>query len=369
MKGIGVVFALLAIISILPIAHPEQGGEGGGSVTEIGDAPENLWDSEGIVDQWQTISPNNVSYFGVLAINDSVDVFALEISSENWTRIGFSIDPGDNITISIQRLNQTSWSIVHFANESTGEIELDQGIHAVRIEKLGSYGEEVGYRFSLTNLGTVEVDGGFVNLAWMFTPFYVIAGVFLILPFLVVLWWNRDKIGPFNRSKKLLDEHEQNSLLALRERFGDYSSSEDVLEKIRNSLAVLSEESWDSVTEELGPAEIKYFTKDLEICAWRFDGSGRSILIGIQTGDSEWNMAAIRIFSPLGDEASIESVEPELLFQNSEVFIGDLLEKSTTFLRIIMLERHAAVNLHISGLINGKPVAVSPTESMHHESE
>ena len=168
---------------------------------------------------------------------------------------------------------------------------------------------------------------------------------------------------------ELLHEHEKNTLLALRERFSNDVRREVDLEKIRSSLDVLAEESWDSITEEFGPAEIRYFTKDLDICAWRFDESGKSILIGIQTGDSKWNMAAIRVFSPFGKDASIESVEPDLLFQNDEVFIGDLLEKTTYFLRIIMKRKHASVNMHLSGLIRGNPVAVAPKDSIHHESE
>ena len=363
------MFALLALISATPVAESNQGNDEVGSVAEIGDAPEILWGAEGLGPQWQKINPNNVTYFGKLSINDSVDVFALENSAENWTKFEFSVEPNENVTIIIQRLNQTSWSIDDFANGSTREIELNQGIHAVRIERLGNYDEELEYRFSLTNLGTIDVEGKFVNLSWMFTPFYVFAGSFLILPFLVVLWWNRNKFGIFGKNDGLIQDHERSSLLALRERFANDGLSEVDFEKIRSSLDVLAEESWSPITEEFGPAEIRYFTNDLDINAWRLDESGKSILIGIKTAESEWNMAAIRIFSPFGEEALIEGVEPELLFQKDEVFIGDLLESSTFFLRIKTERRHAALNMHFSGLIRGNPVAVVPKDSIRHESE
>ena len=50
---------------------------------ELGDAPSKLWDSNEIGEQWQIISPNNSTTLGSFSSNDSVDVFALEISSMN----------------------------------------------------------------------------------------------------------------------------------------------------------------------------------------------------------------------------------------------------------------------------------------------
>ena len=83
MRGFLVVFALLALISTIQVAHANQDGGGVGSLAENGDAPGILWGPEGIGSQWQKIIPNNVTYFGKLSINDSVDVYALEITAEN----------------------------------------------------------------------------------------------------------------------------------------------------------------------------------------------------------------------------------------------------------------------------------------------
>ncbi|MBR79658.1 MAG: hypothetical protein CMA88_02600 [Euryarchaeota archaeon] len=368
MRGIGAAIAILSLISVITVSHTVEGSVGPGSITEIGDAPDILWGSEGIGPEWQKIDPNNVTYFGILSLNDSVDIFALEIFSEEWSMIGFSIEPKGNVSISIQRLNQTSWSIEDFSNLSVGEIELDNGTHAVRVERLGGYGKELGYAFSLENLGTVDVDGEYVNLDWMFTPFYAFAGLLLILPFLVVLWWNRDELV-LGRKNKLVSEQEQSTLIALRERFAEENVRDIGIEEIKASLRVLSEKSWDSVTDEFGLPEIRHYTKDLDICAWRFDDSRKSILIGIKTGGSEWNMAAIKIFSPNGEEASIDRVEPEYMFQDDEVFIGDLGENSTTFLRLITVGYVSSVNMQISGLMDGNPVAAAIISPIHFESE
>ena len=75
-------------------------------------------------------------------------------------------------------------------------------------------------------------------------------------------------------------------------------------------------------------------------------------------------MAAIRIFSPLGEVASIQSVVPEMIFQDDEVFLGDLGEGSTTFVQIETRGNPPAFNMQISGLVDGKPIAAVPTNSI-----
>ena len=58
-----------------------------------------------------------------------------------------------------------------------------------------------------------------MNLAWMFAPFYVFAGLFLILPMLVVIWWNRKNILTSSFRISELEESEIQVLSLLRERF------------------------------------------------------------------------------------------------------------------------------------------------------
>ena len=129
---------------------------------------------------------------------------------------------------------------VEFANESE-EIELDKGLHAIRIERLGDMARSL-YRFTIINQGLVDVEGRFVNLAWRLTPFYILAS-FLNLTTNIVLWWNRHNV--FGDSKKVgtIDEQEKITLMKLKKRFNIESNSSDGLDKIRSSLKVLSKES------------------------------------------------------------------------------------------------------------------------------
>ena len=336
---------------------------------EMGDSPNYLWGSSGAGQEWHRISESNGTYLGNFGLNDSIDIIAINVSSENWTVVGFSIKPEGNVTISIQRLDQTTWAIVEFANESDGKIELNDGIHAIRIERLGGYGEELEYRFTISNQGVVDVEGRFVNLAWKFTPFYIFAGVFLISPLILVLWWNRHNVLGDSKKSGIMDEHEKGTLMKLKMRFQEESSSSEDQEKIRSSLKVLSEESWESVIREFGAPEVRHLTDGMEVCAWRFEGVSRSILIGIKNQAKEWKMAAIRFFSPLGEDTPIESVEPKMMFHGDEIFIGDLKEHTTVFLRVMTLGAASKINMHISGMIGGNPVAATPRKSLSYESE
>ena len=369
MRNIGAYLGILVAISSLPLAHCEETENVLVSLEEDEDAPDFLWETVHIGSAWQKLNVSNATYLGGFSSNDSVDVFAIEITSENWTIVGFSVKPESNVTISIQRLDQSTWNIMSFSNETNGEIELDQGTHAVRVERLGSNGEDLEYRFTISNLGNVDLEGRFVNLAWKFTPFYIFSGILLISPLLVVLWWNRRELFSGKGKEDLLEEHEQFSLRSLRGRFEQELTEETSRKKIMSSLKVLAEKSWKSVTKEFGEPEIRHFTDDLDICAWRFDGSNRSILIGIKTSNQGWEMAAIRIYSPLGEDSKIDSIEPEMMFQDDEVFIGDLAKNTTTFLRIITIGSPSSVNMHVSGLVGGSPVAAAPAKSINYESE
>ena len=367
MRGANLALTILFVASISTFSSAETESQVL-LVEEIGDAPGKLWGPGEIGEQWQIISPNNSTTIGTFPLNDSVDVFALNISSTNWTMVGFWVSNNDSVSISVQRLNQSTWSIVEFANGDEGELGLDHGLHAIRLERVGSFEEEISYRFTLENIGSFDGEERFVNLAWMFTPFYVFAGVFLILPLVIVLWWNRNDLWTSGKKVEELIENERYILNALRERF---STSDGAMrrEEVNLALSVLGKGSWNSVSEELGVPEIRHFTENIDICAWRFEGSSRSFLIGIRTGTSRWEMAAIRIFSPLGEVTTIHSVVPEMVFQDDEVFIGNLEGGTTTFVQIETLGNPPVVNMHISGLVDGKPVAAVPTNSIELEEE
>ena len=253
MKGrhLAISIAIFAMISLTrgAVADSEF------LIEEDLDAPETIWGSEGVSGNWIILPENNSTILGTFELNDSVDLYAIEISSSNWTTIRFSVSGNDSVSISIQRLNQSTWSIEEYANEDMGEISLDQGFHAIRLERLGSYEEEVDYRFIVRNMGNFDESGEYVNLAWMFAPFYVFAGLFLILPMLVVIWWNRETILTSSFRSSELEESEIQVLTLLRERFSADRASVD-FEEINEALSTLGRDSWNAISEEFGKPEI-----------------------------------------------------------------------------------------------------------------
>jgi len=332
------------------------------------DAPETIWGLEGIGGNWIIVPENNSTILGTFELNDSVDLYAIEISSSNWTTIRFSVSDNDAVSISIQRLNQSTWSIEEYANEDMGEISLDQGFHAIRLERLGSYEEEVDYRFIIRNMGNFDESGEYVNLAWMFAPFYVFAGLFLILPMLVVLWWNRENILSSSFKRSELEDSEIQVLSLLRDRFSADRSSVD-LEEINETLLILGRDSWNAISDELGKPEIRHFTENIDVSLWRIRGGSGSFLIGIKTNLSKWEMAAIRINTPLGEPIKIDSVVPEMLFQDDEIYLGNLEEKTTTFVRLEVFGKAPEAEIHISGIVEGIPVAAVPPKTIAIEEE
>lgn len=332
------------------------------------DSPPTIWDSDGVGDEWIVVPENNSTILGTFELNDSVDLYALEISSSNWTTIRFSVSGNDSVSISLQRLNQSTWSIEEYANEGIGEISLDQGFHAIRLERLGSYEGEVDYRFTIRNMGNFDESGEYVNLAWMFAPFYLFAGFFLILPMLVVIWWNRGNILTSAFSSSELEESEIQVLSLLKERFSADRGNVDY-EEINAALSTLGSGSWAVISEELGNPEIRHFTENIDISLWRLEGSFGSFLIGIKTGGTKWEMAAIRINSPLGEPIKIDKVFPEMMFQDDEIYLGNLEEGTTTFIRLEVLGKAPEAEIHISGIVEGSPVAAVPAKTIALEEE
>ena len=332
------------------------------------DSPATIWSSDGVGDNWIIVPGNNSTIIGTFELNDSVDLYAIEISSSNWTTIRFSVYGNDSVSIGIQRLNQSTWSIEEYANEGIGEISLDQGFHAIRLERLGSYEGEVDYRFTIRNMGNFDESGEYVNLAWMFAPFYLFAGFFLILPMLVVLWWNRENILTSTFRSSELEQSEVQVLSLLRERFSADRGNVD-FEEVNAALSTLGRGSWEAISEEFGKPEIRHFTENIDISLWRMKGGFGSFLIGIKTGRSKWEMAAIRINTPLGEPIKVDNVLPEMMFQDDEVYLGNLEEETTTFIRLEVLGKAPEAEIHISGIVEGSPIAAVPAKTIAMEEE
>ena len=63
-------------------------------------------------------------------------------------------------------------------------------------------------------------------------------------------------------------------------------------------------------------------------------------------------MAAIRINTPLGEPIKIDSVIPEMMFQDDEIYLGNLEEKHY-LCSVRSFGKAPEAEIHISGIVEG----------------
>ncbi|MEE2629933.1 MAG: hypothetical protein VX492_03685, partial [Candidatus Thermoplasmatota archaeon] len=159
MRGVLLASSIAVFVLLSHVSYAEQDSEIIQITQEIVDAPDSIWGENSPDPGWQVMFVG-FQVTGVFPENDSVDIFALKISSSNGTRV--EIVSSSEGSIQIQSLNQTSWKIeesvsIQKSNDSengkSGEMNLSMGYHAVRVENQGDSGQEVNYSFRLIDKG------------------------------------------------------------------------------------------------------------------------------------------------------------------------------------------------------------------------
>ena len=344
-----------------------------GDYVGFGDAPESIWKSEDILEEWPIVGIGEV-VSGELAEDDRVDIYAFRISEnisgfDNGSigaKVAISTPQGlqSAISFQIQSLSQTDWVINNSSNG--GPIELPFGVHAIRVE--GVVSEDIGgeYSFTIIILGPMENDSSeFEDLSSLFSEFYILAGILLLLPLIVVLWWNRGNFGRKSSAIVEIEQHEKRKLGMLRRRLLEASTDEESGKRIiDDALSQLADSAWEGVIQDWGEPLINHNTGNVEIKAWRLDSEGDSLLVGIRIGDEIWDLAAMRIHSPEGSSAEIVEVYPKHLFQDDQIYLGKLNSDSITFFRVGIEGSPEFIGFQLSGLVGGEPFAASPIKAI-----
>ncbi len=328
-----------------------------------GDAPDFLWSETGPSEFWTYIKPGPGSISGSLGIGDSVDIHPLEITDENGSLIFIRPEMDSPVTYQIQELNPDSWQILNYTNGSI--ISIPKGNHAIRVEGLSPILGEVDYEFTILYLGeNIPDEGEYRDLSHLFTNFYILIGFLMILPLLVVLWWNRSTILQRHWIARDNKKHDLERLKMLRRRLSE--SIEDVLispREIENALGKLGESPWDGILEEWGNPDLRHMTDQIEVCAWRPVGVN-FLIIGIRTFEKMWELTAINLNSPEGTSVEIRGVEPSYLCEGGDVFLDSLEPHSRKFLRVSIGGTPSSIELEVSGLVDGEPLAAVPREAL-----
>jgi hypothetical protein len=93
------------------------------------------------------------------------------------------------------------------------------------------------------------------------------------------------------------------------------------------------------------------------------------LLIGLNPQDEEWEVAAIRFEAPEGEHWEISKVEPRLLYRGHEVFVDTLAKGTRFFLKVELTGGGNALDIHLSGIVDGSPMAAKPTQTITRSSE
>jgi hypothetical protein len=180
---------------------------------------------------------------------------------------------------------------------------------------------------------------------------------------IIVIWWNRNTIFKGDKNIIHIEQHELIMLNKLKDRIERKIDKEIIL----SSLHQLGDSPWDSVIQEWGKPTLRHMTDNLEICLWKI--SNLDILLGIKINRHAWDLAAIRIYSSEGESVKIDSISPERIFQEDEIYLDSLKPKSNLFLKIGLENKPANMNFQISGMVNGKPVAAASNKTINWEEE
>ena len=334
----------------------------------LGDAPDLLWLESGPSEFWGLISPSNTPYSGSLGNEDRIDIHPFEITDSNGSRVMIRSDIESPVTYQIQTLSQDSWQILNYTNGTV--ISVPPGIHAIRVEGLSPIVGDVEYEFYMVYLGEdIPDEGEYRDLSHLFTNFYVLIGGLMLLPLAVVLWWNRSLFLEKKNTRTGFEIHEIKKLELLRERLSlDGENLEGDTEGIVKALSMLGDSSWDEALYDLGKPSLRHMTEQIEICSWVIPESS-FLILGIRTFQEKWELTALSVSSPEGSTASITKVSPDHMFEDNEVFLDTLSPETKRFLSLEISGSPSLLELEVSGLVDGEPLAAVPREALSFDGE
>ena len=334
----------------------------------LGDAPDLLWLESGPSEFWGLISPSNTPYSGSLGIEDRIDIHPFEITDSNGSRVMIRSDIESPVTYQIQTLSQDSWQILNYTNGTV--ISVPPGIHAIRVEGLSPIVGDVEYEFYMVYLGeNIPDEGEYRDLSHLFTNFYVLIGGLMLLPLAVVLWWNRSLFLEKKNTRTGFEIHEVKKLELLRERLSlEGENLEGDTEGIVKALSMLGDSSWDEALYDLGKPSLRHMTEQIEICSWVIPESS-FLILGIRTFQEKWELTALSVSSPEGSTASITKVSPDHMFEDNEVFLDTLSPETKRFLSLEISGSPSLLELEVSGLVDGEPLAAVPREALSFDGE
>ena len=316
-----------------------------------------------------------------LHMGDYQDI--LRVETTGWNESVHLVDvvvEGDiyELQVSIWNMDQETWDIIDQKSATYSmdkiRVSLDVGLgtHFIHIQHLNGSdaidenSESMEWRVRIT---TAVLDEG--EEPWFPASdavkdaadvFYWLIGFILILPF-IIFYIN------VNKSKRFAEEfaRKKNRLQWLSEKLDDGSYSPTDLTKALRSVSTLE---WEEALEVWGEPEVRHYTTGIDLAVWTLDrrvadSSAWPILIGLRPQESEWSIAALKFEANEGNDWVVSKVEPKLLSRGNEIFLDTINSNSRLFIRVDLSGNASAVDIYLSGMINGAPVAAKPANTIY----
>ena len=252
-------------------------------------------------------------------------------------------------------------------------MDLPHGYHLLVIESNGS--ETVDYTLnwgwaSPGGVGEVNDEddqGNWIDYRERANSFYLFIGLVLLSPWLVIAYWRWRDGGVLQ-----LEKHEKRRLRRLMQRLvsADPTDADDP-NALLHALESLADTDWRALILEWGEPIVRHTTDSLDLAVWDLapNAKGRTVTVGLRLGGDEWTLAAVRFQAIEGAGWKVGGVIPESLFDEDEVFLGDLKANTNRFLRIDLEGEAQGFDILLSGLVGGSPVAAVPSKAAILEEE
>ena len=210
---------------------------------------------------------------------------------------------------------------------------------------------------NMTPADAEPFEGEMVDRWREFIPFYIGVGLLLLAPLGYVLWSSR---GVAIQNE--VQTHERSRLKRLRERLKKLIQTNADQFEIDSALRMLEEVQWRATVAEMGEANLSHYTESVTLKAWKIDR--QNLLIGIHVEDASWELAALRFVATEGPSWKLSKVSPSSLYDGDEIFLDTLSVGTTRFLQLELEGDAAGLDLQLSGLVEGRPLAAIPARAL-----
>ncbi len=304
---------------------------------------------------------------GFLSENDTVDVYPIFIPGEIWEthRIIANLAEDSKAKMQLQSWNNTGTyltplDVAH--GEHTVGLNMTPGYHVLKVIRADHASGMNVYHLDIQTINMTPLDaepyeGEMVDRWQEFIPFYIGIGLLMLSPLGYVIWSSRG-VALDNE----VQTHERSRLKRLRERLKKLVETNADQFEIDSALQMLEEVQWRAIIAEMGEESLSHHTESVTLKVWKI--SGRDLVIGIHVENTPWELAALRFVATDGPSWKLAKVSPTSLFNGDEIFLDTLNAGDTRFLQLKLEGTASGLDLQLSGLVEGKPLAAIPARAL-----